>query len=183
MYGYRYPSSLLATMVKRVQTDSDDDKNKFIKLNPTRAGVIKACLNRKARLNGKEEDIGMALDKSNTNPAYLCGRLFAVLERIQEAANPGLNRTITDAYFASASARPALIFPRLVKLSQNHMRKLEYARYWNRQIGEIVAMLEGEYPDTLPLDDQGRFIIGYYQQKYAPSEKKQDATDIEKEGN
>ncbi len=181
MYGYRYPPFLLATVVRRVQTDSDAENNAFIKLNPVRAGIIKACLNREARMDGKEEEIHMALDRTNAHPAYLCGRLFAVLERIQQQANPGLNRTITDAYFASASTRPALIFPRLVKLAQNHLKKLEYAGWWNRQIGDICALMGGEYPDTLPLDDQGRFILGYYQEKYAPSEKKQDAANAQKE--
>ena len=178
VYGYRYPAFLLATVVRRIQADSDEESNTFIKLNPIRAGILKACLNRNARLNGQMEEIGMALNKENTNPAYLCGRLFAVLERVQEQANPGINRTITDAYFASASTRPALIFPRLIRLAQTHLKKLEYAGYWNRLIGEINAKLNGEYPDTLPLADQGRFDIGYYQQKYAPIEKKSENNNV-----
>lgn len=179
--GGRYPGFLLATVVRRVRTDSNEENNPYIKLGPVRAGLLKACLNRDARARAQKEEIGMALDRENTNPAYLCGRLFAVLERVQEQANPGLNRTITDAYFASASARPAVIFPRLLKLSQTHLRKLEdaYAGYWNRVIGEICAKLNGEYPDVLSLPDQGRFDIGYYQQKYAPSEKKQTTQDTE----
>ena len=68
----------------------------------------------------------MALDINNTNQAYLCGRLFAVLERIQElsAAPVKLNRTIKDAFFASAASKPALVFPKLLSLSQNHVKKL-----------------------------------------------------------
>ncbi len=178
VYGYRYPAFLLATVVRRIQTDSDNETDKYIKFNPIRVGILKACLNRSARLNGQMEEISMALNKENTNPAYLCGRLFAVLERVQEQANPGINRTITDAYFASASTRPALIFPRLIRLAQTHLKKLEYAGYWNRLIGEINTKLNGEYPDTLDLADQGRFDIGYYQQKYAPSEKKTENTDM-----
>jgi len=178
VYGYRYPAFLLATVVRRIQTDSDNETDKYIKFNPIRVGILKACLNRSARLKGQMEEISMALNKENTNPAYLCGRLFAVLERVQEQANPGINRTITDAYFASASTRPALIFPRLIRLAQTHLKKLEYAGYWNRLIGEINTKLNGEYPDTLDLADQGRFDIGYYQQKYAPSEKKTENTDM-----
>ena len=160
--GVRYPPFLLATVVRRVRTDSDEEDNTYIKLNPTRAGLIKACLNRDARAGGQKEEIGMALDKDNQNPAYLCGRLFAVLEKVQKKVNPDLNRTITDAYFSSASALPAVIFPRLVKLSQAHLRKMEtgYERYWNRAIGDIMLMLNNEFPDVLSLPDQGRFIIG-----------------------
>lgn len=118
----------------------------------------------------------MALDKENTNPAYLCGRLFAVLEKVQEEANPGLNRTITDSYFASASARPAVVFSKLIKLSKTHLKKLtdRQAGYWNWVMGEIIAKLDDAFPDMLSLADQGRFDIGYYQQKYAKSEKKKE---------
>jgi CRISPR-associated protein Csd1 len=171
--GRPYPEFLSATVIRRIRTDRDTETDHFIQLNPVRAGLLKAWLNRTARNKGQKEEIGMALNTENENAAYLCGRLFAILEKIQQEANPGLNRTITDAYFASACARPALIFPRLIKLSQTHLKKLEYAGWWNRQIGEIITMLKNEFPDTLSLADQGRFDIGYYQQKYAPGVKEQ----------
>lgn len=98
--GTNYPYTLLETVVRRVCTDSDTDSNNKIKINEVRAGLIKAFINRKARLNGDKEEITMSLDKENKNPAYLCGRLFAVLEKIQlEATDVKLNRTIKDAYF------------------------------------------------------------------------------------
>ena len=125
-------------------------------------GIIKACLNRK---NNKEE-FTLAWNDENKNPAYLCGGLFAVYEKIQQESSGGnLNRTIKDAYFASACSRPASVFPKLAKLSQNHMRKLGDGKqiYYNRLIGSVCDGFDGEYPQTLSLDDQGRFIIGYYQ--------------------
>ena len=169
LQGTDYPTALLETTVRRVKTDSDEEKKHYIKLNNVRAGIIKACLNRKLRRKGKEEEITMSLNEKNLNPAYLCGRLFAVLEKIQQdSSGGGLNRTIKDSYFASACARPSSIFPKLMKLSQNHMRKLSESNvYYNKLIGEIVSGFEGEYPQTLSLDDQGRFIIGYYQQNKA----------------
>ena len=177
--GHPYPEFLPATIIRRISTDRDTDTDKFIQLNSIRAGLLKAWLNRKARSKGQKEEIEMALNTENENAAYLCGRLFAVLEKIQQEANPGLNRTITDAYFASVCARPALILPQLIKLAQNHLKKLEYANWWNRQIGEIMFMLNNEFPDTLSLADQGRFDIGYYQQKYSKSVKKLQATEQE----
>ena len=162
----RYPDALLATVVRRVKTDQDDENDakggKYIKLNRVRAGIIKACLNRK---NHKEE-ITMAWNEDNRNPAYICGGLFAVYEKIQQDATPGtLNRTIKDAYFSSACSRPASVFPTLAKLSQNHLHKLgEGGRvFYGRLVGGLMNQLEGEFPQTLSLDDQGRFIIGYYQ--------------------
>ena len=110
----------------------------------------------------------MALDNENTNQAYLCGRLFAVLQKIQENAAGGakLNRTIKDSYFASAASKPALVFPKVLSLSQNHLKKLSEGKavYFNRLVEEIIGNLSGEFPDTLLLTEQGKFMIGYYQQ-------------------
>ena len=153
---------MLSTVIRRIKTDSDDEKNHYIKLNDTRAGIIKACLNRKY----KKEEITMSWNVENKNPAYLCGGLFAVYEKIQQESSGGnLNRTIKDSYFASACSRPSSVFPKLSKLAQNHMRKLgEGAEiYYNKIIGNITDNLVGEFPSTLSLDDQGRFIVGYYQ--------------------
>ena len=108
----------------------------------------------------------MSWNVENKNPAYLCGGLFAVYEKIQQESSGGnLNRTIKDSYFASACSRPSSVFPKLSKLAQNHMRKLgEGAEiYYNKIIGNITDNLVGEFPSTLSLDDQGRFIVGYYQ--------------------
>lgn len=162
--GSEYPEALLATVVRRVKTDRNEENNSFIKLNPTRAGIIKACLNRKARKN-KEEEITMSLNKDNKNPAYLCGRLFAVLEKIQQDASNGkLNRTIKDSFFSSACSRPSAVMPRLVMLSQNHQKKLDNPVYLSKLIGEITDKFEGGYPSTLSIEEQGKFIIGYYHQ-------------------
>ncbi len=162
LMGTAYPDGLLSTVVRRIKTDSDEENNHFIKLNDTRAGIIKACLNRKY----KKEEITMAWNDENNNPAYLCGGLFAVYEKIQQDSSGGtLNRTIKDSYFASACSRPASVFPKLAKLSNNHLRKLSdgSAVYFNKLIQRIVSGLEGEFPSTLDLDNQGRFIVGYYQ--------------------
>lgn len=155
VYGSRYPEALLETVIRRIKTDTD------MRINEVRAGIIKACINR----NHKKEELKVALDQENHTPAYLCGRLFAVLEKLQqEASGNSLNRTIKDAYFASASSRPAIVFPKLLKLAQNHLNKSNYPGFYNKLIGEITWHLEGEFPETLLLTDQGRFIIGYYQQ-------------------
>lgn len=117
----------------------------------------------------------MALDRENTNHAYLCGRLFAVLERIQRNAAEGeLNRTIKDTYFSSACGNPAAVFPRLMKLAQYHLTKDDYAKGDSILIGEITDKLEGEFPKTLPLNEQGRFILGYYHQHQSFFTKKSD---------
>ena len=170
----KYPDALLATVIRRVKTDSDEETNHYIKLNDTRAGIIKACLNRK----NKKEEITMAWNKENKNPAYLCGGLFAVYEKIQQDSSGGnLNRTIKDSYFSSACSRPSSVFPKLAKLAQNHMRKLSEGSevYYSKMLGDIMSELEDGFPATLNLDDQGCFIVGYYQMNkklYTSNEKK-----------
>lgn len=111
----------------------------------------------------------MSLSTENKDPAYLCGRLFAVYEKIQKDASGDLNRTIKDSYFASVCARPSAIMPKLSQLAQNHLRKLGTGSnvYYNNLIGEIIDGLDGMFPQTLDLDSQGRFIVGYYQQNKA----------------
>lgn len=174
IYGSRYPASLLETTVRRVKTDTDESVNRV------RAGIIKACINR----NYKKEEFGVALDKENCGQAYLCGRLFAVLEKLQrDASGTKLNRTIKDAYFASASARPSIVFPKLIKLAQYHLNKVKSPGYYNRLLGEIMDKLNGEFPETLMLQDQGRFIIGYYQQYQSFFEKNEKITNSEMEEN
>ena len=169
--GTRYPDELLSTVITRVKTDSDEEKNHFIKLNDTRAGLIKGCINRKHN----KEEIKMSLDLENKNQAYLCGRLFAVLEKIQQdASGGGLNRTIKDSYFASACSKPSTVFPKLYKLSQNHIKKLSSPIFYNKLCGEILDGLDGKFPSTLSLDDQGRFIVGYAQQNKALYTKKSE---------
>jgi len=166
--GTYYPDTLLATVVRRVKTDSNEDNNKDIQMNNIRMGIIKACINRMSRLMGKEEEIKMALDIENKTPAYLCGRLFCKLEEIQtKALGEGINRTIKDAYFTSAATRPAVVFPRLIALSQHHMAKLDEkpAFFLNKEVSEIIGMLGNEFPSNLSLKEQGVFMLGYYQQR------------------
>jgi CRISPR-associated protein Csd1 len=172
LMGTAYPSELLDTVVRRVKTDFDEEgdtgKKKNVKLNYVRAGIIKACINRKARINNKEEEIKVALDKENLNEAYLCGRLFCILENLQyKASTSKLNRTIKDTYFASACAKPALVFPKLIKLSQFHSAKLDAGirTSFDIKLQDIMGKLKQSFPTTLSIEDQGKFILGYYQER------------------
>lgn len=107
------------------------------------------------------------LDKENTNQGYLCGRLFAVLENLQFAANG--QDSIRSSYMNAASTTPSTVFSTILKLSNNHYGKLAkdkkgLAYFFDNQKKEIMSLLQ-EFPDTLELNDQGRFFLGYYHQK------------------
>ncbi len=155
--GKRYPQSLLGTVVMRCKTDRS--------ISDTRIALIKACLNRNARFMKKKEVISMALDTENNSQAYVCGRIFALLEYAQEKASTGkLNRTIKDSYFTSACSKPSSVFPRLLQLAQHHLEKADNGGYINKLISEAIDKIDGKFPSTLSLDEQGEFIIGYYHQ-------------------
>lgn len=171
--GTRYPQALLDIVVRRCKTDRDEEK-KFYAVNSRRIALIKACLNRQARITNKQEVISMALDTENTGQAYVCGRLFALLEYAQKSALGNLNRTIKDSFFSSACTKLSSVFPRLVMLAQHHIEKAENGGYVNMLISETMDKLEGGFPSTLTLDEQGEFIVGYYQQNkslYTKAEK------------
>ena len=110
----------------------------------------------------------MELDKENTNRAYVLGRLFAVLEKQQEAAMGKINSAITR-YYSSASSTPASIFATLMKLQIHHNTKLSrehpgWEVFYKKLVGEIIDKLDGKYPVYLSTEEQGIFSIGYYQQ-------------------
>lgn len=109
----------------------------------------------------------MSLDTNNTNVGYCLGRLFAVLEKIQEEANPSINATIRDRFYGSASSAPVAAFPHLMKLKNHHLAKLDNrgrAVNLEKLVGEIMDCIS-DFPSHLSLQDQGRFAVGYYHQR------------------
>ena len=121
----------------------------------------------------------MALDKINENIGYVLGRLFGVLERIQEQAHTGLNKTIRDTYFSAATSNPLVTFKRLQDLAIHHLAKMRNTgknTVWlDKLMQEVVAKIPASgIPAVLSLEDQGRFAIGYYHQRQDFFNKKED---------
>lgn len=166
LMGIEYPMAVYTAMLSRIRAD--------LKVNPARAAVIKACLVRKARVHGdsgKGELITVSLNEQAIDQAYLLGRLFALLEKAQEDALPNLNATIRDRYFGAASATPLSVFPVLLRLAPHHLAKAEYGRATDRRIEEVMGGIQG-FPAHLNLEEQGRFVLGYYHQRQAVYQKK-----------
>ena len=171
--GARYPASLYTDTLIRVRAEQGA-------VTWGRAGIIKAYLIRNCGLERGEDYMGLMED--NRDPAYLSGRLFAVLESIQMDANPGIKATIRDRYFNSACATPASIFPVLVKLKNSHMKKLERDKgsakiYYEKLLTEIMGKMGEKFPTRLSLEEQGKFILGYYHQVQKKYEKREEKTD------
>lgn len=157
-----YPATLQQQCIRRIHAEQH--------VNRIRAAILKAYLNRKNRLinHFKEKEITMALDTENTNQGYLCGRLFAILEKIQEEAQPGINATIKDRFYGAASSTPVTVFGRLLTLTTHHLSKLHPGRKTNFEkiIQEVIdGVSSNGMPAHLSLDDQSRFAIGYYHQR------------------
>ncbi|MEI6067552.1 MAG: type I-C CRISPR-associated protein Cas8c/Csd1 [Methylococcaceae bacterium] len=173
--GQSYPQMLLAQLIQRIRSDGD--------INGIRVAMIKAIIQRDFRKGLIQEEVPMSLNLSSTHIAYRLGRLFAVIERIQEAAlGRDLNSTVTDKYYGTASTVPFSVFPRLLAGSQNHLTRLRkdkpgYAVNLKKDLAEIIAGIEDSFPRHLSIEEQGRFAIGYYHQKQCcfESNKKTDA--------
>ena len=154
--GLPYPASLFQACIRRIRAEQS--------VNIVRAAIIKAYLNRLNDTNDK--NIEVMLDKENHNQGYLCGRLFAVLDKIQEDAN-GIH-TIRERYMNSASATPVMVFATILNLSVHHLEKLSAAGQikYEKLKQEIISKLDADgFPAHLSLQDQGRFFVGYYHQR------------------
>lgn len=158
--GTPYPFTLFSACIRRIRAESGNKDA----IRIARMAIIKAYLN---RINDNNKKIETMLDKSNTNQGYLCGRLFAVLENLQYAANK--QDSIRSGNMNAASSTPSAVYPTILKLSNSHYSKLAkdkkgLAIYFDNQKKEIMAQIS-DFPDTLDLSDQGRFFLGYYHQK------------------
>lgn len=173
----KYPESVFQNIMLRVFADRDKDaeggKAAIQKISHSKAAFIKAYLLK----NGKEQWEGklqMALNENCNDISYVLGRMFSLLENIQQSANPTINTTIKERYFNSACATPASVFPILLKLANTHLAKLDERKavYFKKRMGalmdKIIMPEEGiPFPARLTLEEQGAFILGYYQETQA----------------
>ena len=162
--GLPYPYTLFAGCIRRIRSEQS--------LNITRAAILKAYLN---RINDNQQQISKNMDKENKNQGYLCGRLFAVLDKIQDEANN--QHSIRERYMNAASATPSAVFATILNLSYHHSEKLNEGRkVWFEKIKqEIIDKISPDgFPAHLDLQDQGRFFVGYYHQMQSFFTKNED---------
>lgn len=167
----RYPYALYEQTLLRIhaEVDKTDEKPPQYKISGERAAIIKAVL---IKNYNQEGVIQMALNENINDTAYILGRIFAVREQIQEAANPGLNATIKDKYFDASSTTPARVFALLEHLTNHHLRKIDNTGlkiYLEKTLGGLISRLSAEQgiPKILNAEEQGMFVLGYYQQRQA----------------
>lgn len=169
LMGLPLPASLLQAVIKRIKAEQG-------KITFYRASLIKGYLNRLYRYQqSSNKEITMAYNLEEKRIGYRLGCLFAVLEKLQSDANPGLNATIRDRYYSSASCTPKAVFGTLMRLHAHHLKKLPHQGQRvnaEKRIAEIMNDIQ-DFPPHLNLENQGLFAIGYYHQRQALFAKKE----------
>lgn len=163
LLGRAWPQSMYTAALQRIHADKH--------VTYYRAALIKAHL-----CDTTEKGATMSLDRDEQNQGYRLGRLFAVLEKAQNDALGKVNAPLRERYIGAASARPGLVFPQLLKTAQFHVSKSAKQRagydvLFSRLVGEIMDGMT-VFPPILSLEDQGRFMLGYYHQNNALYQKK-----------
>ncbi|WP_442772605.1 type I-C CRISPR-associated protein Cas8c/Csd1 [Paenirhodobacter enshiensis] len=185
--GGRFPRSLLGLLVLRIRSDHVLDR--------IRLSLIKGIIVRDMRLEGRlprrpdgtvMEDYLMHPDPDDPDMARRLGRLFALIERAQLAAlGDGLNATVKDKFLGAAAATPGRVLPGLLLNAENHhlkrLRNGHSDATWirdathakavaaglGREIGTLWGTIGSDVPAQLSAEEQGRFLVGYYQERYA----------------
>ncbi len=168
-----YPIQMYSAILNRVKVEKT--------MNTVRAGFIKAYLLRQSRAgltNISEDLITVKLNEESEIVPYRLGRLFAVLEKVQNDTNKDMGATINSKYFSSASSTPAVVFPVLLKLAQHHINKSDWGFKTNQSIEEILSGVNA-FPEFMNLDEQGMFMLGYYHQRKANYQKKSEKSVVE----
>ncbi len=167
LFGGPLPREVMRHALMRFRIPSDA---KHRREAHARIALIKAVL-----IRTYQKEVTVSLDPQCRDQAYLLGRLFAVLERLQAAALNDLNATIRDRYFGAASSTPSTVFPRLIRLSVHHAAKAASAGWLEKLKGQVIDALPArKFPAVLDLEQQGLFAIGYYHQREAFFHKRSD---------
>lgn len=170
-----YPATLLNGVELRIRAERSVSRGQ--------AAILKAYYTKYLEQfqpdSPMKEALTVQLNEQTNYLPYLLGRLFAVLEGLQQSANPGINTTIKDRYFNSASATPAIVFPQLINLAQKHLNKLDggLAVYYDKQITELSSRITQTLPTRMSLTEQSAFQLGYYhetQRRYTAKAKKEE---------
>lgn len=98
-----YPVSLLTQTELRIHAEHSVSRGK--------AAILKAWLLKNGSNPQYKEVIDVQLNEQTNYAPYVLGRLFAVLESLQQKANPGINATIMDRYFNAAWRNAQHRFP------------------------------------------------------------------------
>ena len=178
--GRFYPKTMLTRMIGRIRSDGY--------ISGLRVAVIKAVINRNSLYR---EELKMGLNEETHDIPYRLGRLFAIIELAQSSALGELNAGVRDKFYGGASSSPHSTFPLLLDNYRTHISALrkgrkakwvkgdskKLANWLEGKVGEIIGVFDAEtpFPRHLSLEEQGRFVVGYYQQRFKKYNKQEDS--------
>lgn len=178
--GRPYPKTMLTRMIGRIRSDGY--------ISGLRVAVIKAVINRNSLYR---EELKMGLNEETRDIPYRLGRLFAIIELAQSSALGELNAGVRDKFYGGASSSPHSTFPLLLDNYRTHISSLrkgkkakwvkgdsrKLANWLEGKVGEIIGVFDAEtpFPRHLSLEEQGRFVVGYYQQRFKKYNKQEDS--------
>ena len=137
-------------------------------------GLLRAHLIRHPRYQPHGFTMSPTVDENlSDQPAYLCGRIMALLDAIQEVALGDVGAGVVSRYYAAASTTPALVLGRMIRNAQvahfpkarGDQSKKGLAIKIERQIQELMSQMTSAPPATLDLQEQTLFALGFYQQR------------------
>lgn len=165
--GEPIPLAAMAQALARVRVEVIQGERP----NHARMGLIKAYHVRKWRPEGEsmETQLKPEVNSFLQDRAYHCGRLMAVLGKLQTSALGDVGAGVIQRYYAAASTTPALVVGRLIRGAQPHLSKLGDKKpglkvWYEQQMSEICGKIGTSMPRTLNLEQQSLFALGYYQQ-------------------
>jgi CRISPR-associated protein Csd1 len=180
--GEPYPAALLATLLRRVRAEIGRSDWADSYFHDARAALLKAVLNRLHRASPERygyRELLPQLDFENKEPGYLLGRRLAVIERLQQSARGNVYLSPTARHFAAAFGSPRRTFERLEQAAATCCRQLrgscsEHDRRLASELDQLSQSMAAQlragdgkqYPDFLPLEQQGLFVVGYHQQRH-----------------
>jgi CRISPR-associated protein Csd1 len=164
------------TRLRHASENKQGAEKKDYRFTAVRLGLVRLCVNDLIeRSDSGGRPMSASLDVQQDHPAYLCGRLLAEFEGLQEevyraAGEAKVNLTIADRYYSLASTSPKVAFPKIEGLAKGHFRKLRRNKPGamvaiERRVIELHEQIGTHFPESLDLDQQGRFALGYYHQK------------------
>lgn len=126
----------------------------------------------KCYLIRKEVCVMPELTQDNVSTAYACGQLFAVYERLQymyahQNSNKKLNKNLAQNYFSATIKQPGVFFPKLADLAVVYINGIHSSWHYTELLGDLSERIGQAFPSRFTMDEQGQFILGYYQQKGA----------------
>ena len=124
--GTPLPFDLLAATIERQRAElaSGDAKTKDFKSRlAARTALIQLYF---ALKPDSPFDTNKGVIMNSKDTAILCGRLLALLDKIHDTAHEGKSASSpANRLYGSASATPALVFPRLFDLARHHLQKMD----------------------------------------------------------